>query len=208
VFSFEDSPNVVLIPYVFEFLRNTLKYGIYTEPRGFSSFFLTTTALGPDNRVNKTLGIATELKITSQVVYCNQQVSSFLAYGGSFIMKTVNNSSFDMWRVVRIEVKILANTLTSGTPLAVRIWEHRHNLKEGILDKSKLAQHAYEEGHRVGWDEPRVLEIESNRMYRKYKESAHMACLINLISQPSLDISPLWICLISKEVSKSKGKFV
>jgi hypothetical protein len=90
----------------------------------------------------------------------------------------------------------------------VRIREHRHNLKEGLLDKSKLAQHAYEEGHRVGWDEARVLEIESNSRYRKYKESVHMACSTDPISQPSSDISLLWIPLISKEVSKSKGKFV
>jgi hypothetical protein len=83
-----------------------------------------------------------------------------------------------------------------------------HNLKEGLHDKSKLAQHAYEEGHRVCWDEGRVLEIESNSRYRKYKESAHMACSTNPVSQPSLDISPLWIPLISKEVSKSKGKLV
>jgi predicted GIY-YIG superfamily endonuclease len=96
----------------------------------------------------------------------------------------------------------------TGRPLAARIREHRHNLKEGLLDKSKLAQHAYEEGHRVGWDKARVLEIESNSRYRKYKESAHTACLTNPISQPSLDISPLWIPPISKEVRKSKGKFV
>jgi predicted GIY-YIG superfamily endonuclease len=64
-----------------------------------------------------------------------------------------------------------------GRPLSVRIREHRHNLKEGLLDKSKLAQHVYEEGHRVGWEEARVSEIESNSRYRKYKESAHMACL-------------------------------
>jgi hypothetical protein len=78
----------------------------------------------------------------------------------------------------------------------------------GDIYKSKMAQHACEEGHRVGLDEARVLEIESNSTYRKYKESAHMACLTNPISQPSLDISPLWIPLISKDVSKSKGKLV
>jgi hypothetical protein len=40
----------------------------------------------------------------------------------------------------------------TGRPLAVRLPEHRHNLKEGLLEKSKLAQHAYEEGrpNRVG----------------------------------------------------------
>jgi predicted GIY-YIG superfamily endonuclease len=72
----------------------------------------------------------------------------------------------------------------TGTPLAVQLREHRHNLQQGFLEKSKLAQHAYEEGHRIEWDGARILEIESNSRYRKYKESAHMACLTNPISQP------------------------
>jgi hypothetical protein len=33
------------------------------------------------------------------------------------------------------------------------------------------------------WDEARVLEVESNNRYWKYKESAHMACSTNPISQ-------------------------
>jgi hypothetical protein len=61
----------------------------------------------------------------------------------------------------------------------VRLREHRHNLKEGLLEKSELAQRAYEEGHRVGWDEARILDIESHNKYRKYKEAAHIACSIN-----------------------------
>jgi hypothetical protein len=89
----------------------------------------------------------------------------------------------------------------------VRLREHRYNLKQGLLEKSKLAQHDYE-GHTVGWDEARVLEIESNSRYRKYKESAHIACLLNLISQPSLDISPIWTPLISIEVSNSQRRSV
>jgi hypothetical protein len=52
----------------------------------------------------------------------------------------------------------------------VRLREHRHNLREGLLEKSKLAQHAYEEGYMVRWDDTRILEIESNSRYRKYKE--------------------------------------
>jgi predicted GIY-YIG superfamily endonuclease len=79
----------------------------------------------------------------------------------------------------------------TGRPLAARLCEHRHYVREGLLEKSKLAQHAYENGHRVGWDEARILEIESNSRYRKYKEWAHMACLTNPITQPSLDISSL-----------------
>ncbi|PNF24633.1 hypothetical protein B7P43_G00740 [Cryptotermes secundus] len=91
----------------------------------------------------------------------------------------------------------------NSRPLAVRIREHRHNLKQGLLEKSRLAQHAYE-GHRVSWDEARILEVESNSRYRKYKESAHMTCSSNPISQPSLDISPIWIPLMNEEVNKSK----
>ena len=49
----------------------------------------------------------------------------------------------------------------TGRPLAVRLREHRHNLKEGLLEKCKLAQHAFEKYHRVDWDEVRILVIES-----------------------------------------------
>jgi hypothetical protein len=68
--------------------------------------------------------------------------------------------------------------------------EHRHRPKDGLLKKSKLAQHAYEKGNRVGWNELTILETGNNSRCMKYKELAHMACLINFISQPSMDISP------------------
>jgi hypothetical protein len=44
-------------------------------------------------------------------------------------------------------------------------------------------------------DETRILEIESNSRYRKYKELAHMAFLTKSISQSTLEISPIWIPL-------------
>jgi hypothetical protein len=87
----------------------------------------------------------------------------------------------------------------------VRIREHRHNLKLGLLEKSKLAQHAYED-HRVVWDKAKVLDIENNSRFRKYKASAHMACSTNPISQASLNISPISIPLIGEEVSKLIGR--
>jgi hypothetical protein len=58
--------------------------------------------------------------------------------------------------------------------LAVRLREHRHSLTEGPLEKSKLAQHTYE-GHKVGVDKARIVEIESNNRYTKYKVLTHMA---------------------------------
>jgi hypothetical protein len=40
-------------------------------------------------------------------------------------------------------------------------------VQQGLLEKSKLLQNAYEEGHRVDWDDARILEIEINSVYRK-----------------------------------------
>jgi hypothetical protein len=45
----------------------------------------------------------------------------------------------------------------TGRPLSIRIGEHKLNLKNGLLDKSKLAQHAFEEGHQISWNEPKIL---------------------------------------------------
>jgi hypothetical protein len=46
--------------------------------------------------------------------------------------------------------------------LATWLCEHGHNLKEGLLEKSKLAQHAYEDGQRVPFDEARIFGTERN----------------------------------------------
>jgi hypothetical protein len=50
------------------------------------------------------------------------------------------------------------------------------------------------------WKEAKVLQIELNTTYRKHKESAHMSLVDHPISQPSLDISPIWIRVIAAEV--------
>jgi hypothetical protein len=57
------------------------------------------------------------------------------------------------------------------------------------LDARESAQHAYEEGHKICW-----------LAYRKYKESAHMYLVAHPISQPSLDISPIWTPIIATEI--------
>jgi hypothetical protein len=62
----------------------------------------------------------------------------------------------------------------TSRPLEVCIKEHKYNLTQGLLEKSKLVQHAYEEGHKICWIEVKVLQIEPNTAYRKYKESTHI----------------------------------
>jgi predicted GIY-YIG superfamily endonuclease len=63
----------------------------------------------------------------------------------------------------------------TSRPLEVHIKEHKCNLTQGLLEKSKLVQHAYEEGHKICSNEVKVLQIERSTMYRKYKESTHVS---------------------------------
>jgi hypothetical protein len=72
------------------------------------------------------------------------------------------------------------------------------------MEKTKLAQHAYEENHKVDWDRARILVIKRNSKLRKYKESPHMAYVGNSISQPSLDFPPIWIPLISGQITNTQ----
>jgi cell wall assembly regulator SMI1 len=77
-----------------------------------------------------------------------------------------------------------------------------NNLKQGLMEKSRLAKHAYEEGHRIQWKETKAVQTETNNICRKYKGAAKMACITNPISHPSLEISPMWIPLIHEEVGR------
>jgi hypothetical protein len=96
----------------------------------------------------------------------------------------------------------------TSRPLEVRIKEHKYNLTQGLLEKSKSGQHAYEEGHRLCWKEAKVLQIEPNATYRKYKGSAHMSLAAQPISQPSLDISHIWTPIIEAEFRKLQPRSV
>jgi hypothetical protein len=63
----------------------------------------------------------------------------------------------------------------TSRPLQVCIKEHKYNLTQDLIEKSKLAQHACEKSHKICGNEAKVLKIEPNTTYRKYKESAHMS---------------------------------
>jgi len=62
----------------------------------------------------------------------------------------------------------------------MHLQEHRHYLKDSLLEKSKLAQNTYEGSHQVGRNEARNIQVENNNKWRKYKGLA-------LISQPSAE---------------------
>jgi hypothetical protein len=55
------------------------------------------------------LGITVKLEITSQVADFFNHISLFLVYGGSSIVKTLNQTSLHMWWMVRVAVVISAS---------------------------------------------------------------------------------------------------
>jgi hypothetical protein len=66
VFSSEDRPDVLLILYAFEILRNALHIWDVHRAQRLLLFIQTTATLGVNDQVNETLGITVELEITSQ----------------------------------------------------------------------------------------------------------------------------------------------
>jgi hypothetical protein len=50
----------------------------------------------------------------------------------------------------------------TNRPLEARIKEHKYNLRQGLLEKSKLPQYACEEGRRICCTESKVMQIEPN----------------------------------------------
>jgi hypothetical protein len=53
--------------------------------------------------------ITVELEITPQTPDFLSQILSFLAYGGSSVVKTLNQTSFHIRRMIRVEAEISAN---------------------------------------------------------------------------------------------------
>jgi hypothetical protein len=57
------------------------------------------------------------------------------------------------------------NICETSRPLEVRLNEHKYNLTQYLLQKSKLTRFAYKGSHKMCWKEAKVLQIEPNAIY-------------------------------------------
>jgi hypothetical protein len=73
-----------------------------------------------------------------------------------------------------------------GRLLGVRLQEHNYNLNEAHFQKSKLALHAFEGGHKFDWTQPSILQFEPNVTDKKSKETARMLRSNNPLIQKEL----------------------
>ena len=93
-------------------------------------------------------------------------------------------------------------------PLNVRIKEHKQNTLRGLTDKSKIAQHCWEENHKMNFKEASIIHKEPHYKKRKIIEASYMklAAENNPISQPSVEISSLWLPILRKELKRKDIK--
>jgi hypothetical protein len=79
------------------------------------------------------LEINDELEISSQVADFIKQTMSFLAYAGGSIVKTLNQTSFHVRRMVRVEVEMSVSV--GGFPVdfggQCRLFPDDQNIQEG-----------------------------------------------------------------------------
>ena len=61
-------------------------------------------------------------------------------------------------------------------PLQTRVNEHEWNTTNGEIDKSKIAEHSWEQKHRFQWNKASIINKEENSRIRKLKESAFIHC--------------------------------
>ena len=86
-------------------------------------------------------------------------------------------------------------------PLGVRLDEHRKNVKERRSKISKIAEHVWEEYHKVLCDNVEIVGKESNMLKRKIVEASWLKITV---SQASKVIPTIWYRNIPRYVERKK----
>ena len=58
--------------------------------------------------------------------------------------------------------------------------------------------------NRLQWDKGSIINKEENSRIRKLEQSAFIHFKYHVISQPSIDISPIWLQIIIPEIKRKK----
>ena len=74
------------------------------------------------------------------------------------------------------------------------------------MEKSKIAQHCWSENHRMLWDEAHIIHREEHYLKRKLIEASYIKLADRPISQPSVEVRPLWLSILKKKLCNKKSK--
>jgi hypothetical protein len=58
---------------------------------------------------------------------------------------------------------------------------------------SKIAEHSWIEDHCIQWDKEEIIHKRENMMTRELKELVFIKTTEHVTSQPSLDVSSIWL---------------
>lgn len=85
----------------------------------------------------------------------------------------------------------------TSRPLNVRIKEHKDYLRKGDFHKSKICQHSWDTGHRINFNNAKIIMKEAIASKRKIKEAFLIQSNKNkCIAHASVDVSNVWQSLL------------
>ena len=89
--------------------------------------------------------------------------------------------------------------------LATRIKEHKAACRLAAFERSAVAEHAWQEGHEINWDDVEILDNTKDLQERKVKESLYIrmvprTCLMN--RDEGRELSSLWMRTIKRALKR------
>ena len=89
----------------------------------------------------------------------------------------------------------------TSRPLNIRLNEHKSYFKKREFQKSKICQHAWDSGHKIKWNNSRILLKEVATKKIKIKETASiMLNNDNCIATSLIKIKPLWLPILKDDL--------
>ena len=81
--------------------------------------------------------------------------------------------------------------------------EHKNYIRNNEIQKSKICEYAWKDGHRINWDSAKILTKEAGNKTRKIKES--VIILLNedkCVTSCSVDFYTTWLPMLKEELNQ------
>ena len=96
----------------------------------------------------------------------------------------------------------------TSRPMSTRIKEHKAACRLANFERSAVAEHAWQDGHNIEWDNVEILDTATGSISRRTKEAIHIklrttpTCRMN--RDEGRDLSPIWLSTL-RDVTKLGG---
>ena len=62
----------------------------------------------------------------------------------------------------------------TSRPLTTRVKEHKADCKHARFERSAIAEHAWQDGHSIDWENVQVVDVAEDTQMRLVKEAVHI----------------------------------